>query len=680
MNESSEPVETDVPLFDVFVELPAGRGPSAINQTALLESGLSPEQTSNLIAALQKSHSVKVGAAVTRERGDAARTKFANSGLTVSVTPVLTILAVKDGAGDGRFLCPACEKKVLLSDSRQCPECGVFVDKVDADFLLRRKIMQQERAKLDFQSAKETKDAETRTRRALEAALRAKIREELEAEYGIEKVRPSIFAGKAGLLRGAGLVVLLAASFVAGQSVPSADYPWRKERGAIAAKGQAADVDKMLSAGLGASVASPETGAAPGTGDPDIDNDPMMKAIGGHRIGAKGISIEQALGAATVLAKSVGHTTAERSVAGGNPVAERTKAGPATATDEPPAGPAAVVPTTVKLSLKAGFAVALAELDQWQRALGVIKAIKADPAYAKEAQAVQVTQRAELAVQAWAMQRQPADKARAAADALRAQAQAIPDAAQRSRVLTEIGVIMGQQARLAPEVSHAFLTLAAGALKAVTDPAQQQLLVGEWMVAMARVLGAEVTAQARNGRLDRAQHNVAAMEDLLAQTADPATQIGLRAQAYAARQALGQADLAERHLTEALRLSTGLPSLALRASSLRTLGASAGSGASASVLAALTTLAAQLDPAVGQDKAMALTQLALLQADRGDQVQSDRFTQRAESAKGLSEAELFDIKSLLLVQRSLASASALHRAQAFAQSEAVLQRVGNYLF
>ena len=72
--------------------------------------------------------------------------------------------------------------------------------------------------------------------------------------------------------------------------------------------------------------------------------------------------------------------------------------------------------------------------------------------------------------------------------------------------------------------------------------------------------------------------------------------------------------------------------------------------------------------------------MALLHAHAGAQAASERFSQRAESATGLTPAERLEIKSDLIVRTDLGMARALHRAGDYAAAEAVLLRISDYLF
>ncbi|AGX87305.1 hypothetical protein [Candidatus Symbiobacter mobilis] len=692
MTDPQHPQETDVPLFDVFVEVPPNTSLESIRKEPLLQAGLQLQQVEALFNTLRSTHRAKVGAAVTRERSHAASKKFAGTGLKVSISPVLALESLNTGAIDTRFLCPACEKRVVLPDNRQCPECGVFVDKVDEEFLLKRKILQQERAKLEMQAARETQEAAETTRKALEDAMRARIREELEAEYGIRREREGIFHGKAGLLRVAGLVTLMAASFVGGQTFTSGKLPWES---GDAVSSSAANVDKMLDKGLGAAPSggsmgdSAATMAAGGasstTGDPDIDNDPMMQAIGGNRVGAKGLSLEQALGAATVLAKAVGNTTAERAWGGGAPGAGVGAIPGATPGIGGEGAGGAELPTVpvsarIKLVMQSEFAQTLAELGHRARALAVIRSIRANPALANEPRFVEELAVIDIDIQARSLQAQ-SNPGRKAIDDLRARIEALPYLPQRVRSLGRVAVILAQHPGMSQEVPHAFLSMAGASLKTVNDDTERSTLMGEWMTAMAQVLQTEAQTHARSGHWNKVQAHANTLQTMQNDAPDrPTARMAVLAVRSSLAQWMGQDAPAREHLQAAIDLAATLPSFAERAAALRTVARLAGPHAWPDIQAAIQSLLPQIDPAVGPDKAAALTQLALLHAEQGAQEPSLQMAQRAEAATGMTPPEMREIKTDLSVRRTLALARAQHQAKAYAQSESLLQQVSDYLY
>jgi hypothetical protein len=143
---------------------------------------------------------------------------------------------------------------------------------------------------------------------------------------------------------------------------------------------------------------------------------------------------------------------------------------------------------------------------------------------------------------------------------------------------------------------------------------------------------------------------------------------------------MGQTDRANQSWAAALALSAKPREFVHQAASLRALAQLARIANQTQVQAALAALSNQLVPASGPDKAQALSQLALLQADAGAQAPSERLSQLAESATGVTPAEMMAIKADLVVRTDLALARSLHHAGAYAQAEVLLLRVGDFLF
>ena len=100
---------------------------------------------------------------------------------------MLSLQTMKAVEADGSSVCPACQKRIMLPANRQCPSCGVFVDKVTKEFLLRKKILEQERGKMALLASKQAADRELENTRSMEDAIRRQIRDELEEEFGLKK-------------------------------------------------------------------------------------------------------------------------------------------------------------------------------------------------------------------------------------------------------------------------------------------------------------------------------------------------------------------------------------------------------------------------------------------------------------------------------------------------------------
>lgn len=686
-------IESAVPLFDVVVKTPPGARLEDIQKLAASVPELPPERVERLIKALRNSPNAKVGAAVTAERAQQEKANFTKAGLIVEVTPLLSVAAVTKGSYDGLDSCPACGKRVTITPTRQCPECNVYVDKITDDYLLKKKIMDQERGALEFQQARSAKNAEKSARDSVEAAMRAKIRAELEKEYGVggnRKIK--------GALKGALVIGLVAVAFVGGQSFTPEGFklPWSKSGAASAAGGMSADslqkktdVASVAAGAAGAAAAGGADGAAAATGDADID-DPLIQAAGGKRIGAKGISIEQAVAAASTLGKAVGNNTVDRAMSGAGVGDGAGNAGAAAAGGAGPgaapganagagAEAAAAVPKQTKQVLTADFAALLAELGQTARSREVLKALSASIDQAADSEETRAFRSASLRSQAWSIQKLDGGQAKAAAEDLKAKTLAVSNPIERTQLLGNLAVILSRMPQLPPDVPRAFLSLGAESLKAVAAP-QTSTSLGDLAVSMAQVFSNETTARARAGAWNKAQASAAQVQDLIKQAPDPWAQSRLQAVDHQIQFQLGHADKANQSLAAALApvLKSGTPlEQAIR---LRTVARLSDGAVEEAFQAATTSLQAQLEPKTGMEKAQALTHLSLLYATAGLPAKASQFRQMAQNTAGISAAEATLVNTDLIVRTDLATARVLQSLGRYAEAEALLQKVGGYLF
>ncbi len=740
---TAAPVESATPLFDVVITVPSGARMEDIERLAREASGIAPERIERLLKVLASSPSAKVGAGVTREKADLARVQFGAAGLLVEVTPILSIQAAMAGNYDGTFVCPACDKRVVLPDNRQCPSCHIFVDKVTPEFLLRRKMMEQERGKIEYEQAKSAKESEKRTREAMEAAMRAKVREEIEAEYGIKRKK-----GLSGPVKAAGVFVLLVAAFAGGKGLSPDGLPWSKS-----ASGKDSGQPKVMSAdslektaqAAGADADSATGGAAgsPGApaaaGDPDVD-DPLIQAAAGKPAGGKQLTLEQALAASKTLAKSVGNTTADRAMAGGpvggksgssasqaannaidgaveNPSGSVDSGSSATAGGGAAGGVSAggvsagggntapngisfsggnaagssagtasaagaasvAVPKQTKQILTAEFVRVLAEIGQSARAREVLKAGLATNSAGAEPEGAAALRNADLKARAWAIQRREIGPARVVSDELKAKILALDNAAERVQLLGSVAAILSQSGQIAPEIPRNFLSLAADALKSVTGPGQPNAAMGDLAVSMAEVFANEASARIKTGMWSKAQASAAQVEGLIKQAPDAWSQVRLYAIDHQIKQQMGQADKARQSLDAALAEVGKNPNLFERAAWLRSVAQLSDNAADEQLQALATSLQTQLEAQSGADKARALTQLALLYAAGGLPSKAEHSRRLAQSTAALSPADSVAINTDLIVRSDLAMAKLLQGLGRYAEAESLLRRVGGYL-
>ena len=689
----SESIDSAVPLFDVVISMPPGAKLETIQKLAETEAGLPPDRVERLIKVLRSTPNAKVGAAVTLERAEEERARFTKAGLLVEVTPLLTVQTLSAGSFDGLEGCPACGKRAVMPKNRQCPSCGVFIDKLTDEYLLKKKIMQQELGAIEFQKSKSAKDTTKNSRESVEAAIRAQVRAELEKKYGISK--EGFFKGKAGLLTGITVAIVMGLLYAGekGVTIGGMSLPWGKKEappGAMSASSlQQASAGASAAGAAGtAGVAGAAGGAAADpTGDPDID-DPLIQAAGGKRIGAKGLTMEEAVAASKTLAKSVGNTTAERALAGapvGGPGgAAGAKAGAqagatgASGTGEASGGTTDTVPKQIKQVLTAEFASLLAEIGQGARAREVLKALAGGINPATDTQATSAFQAAQLKTQAWSAQRM-GGQAGQATEELKAKTQAIANAQERTQLQGQVAVILSRNPQLAPEVPRMFLSLGAESLKAVGG-AQTNATLGDLAVSMAEVFLNETTARAKAGGWTKAKASAAQVEDLIKQAPDAWAQSRLYAVDHQAKLQTGQTDKAAKSLESALALAGKNSNLQERAMWLRSIAQLSDASTQEQFEAMITSLQNQLNAKSGIEKARGLTELSLLYTAAGLPGKSAQLRSLAQATTGLSAADSVTINTDLLVRSDMATAKMLHGLGRYAEAEVMLQRIGGYLF
>ena len=696
----NESVDSAVPLFDVVISMPPGAKLETIQKLAETEAGLPPDRVERLIKVLRSTPNAKVGAAVTLERAEEERARFTKAGLLVEVTPLLTVQTLSAGSFDGLEGCPACGKRAVMPKNRQCPSCGVFIDKLTDEYLLKKKIMQQELGAIEFQKSKSAKDTTKNSRESVEAAIRAQVRAELEKKYGISK--EGFFKGKAGLLTGITVAIVMGLLYAGekGVTIGGMSLPWGKKEappGAMSASSlQQASAGASAAGGTGAAAGAAGTAAVELTGDADID-DMLIQAAAGKKPGGKALTIEEAVAASKTLAKSVGNTTAERALAGapvGGPggaagakagaaagaVAGTAQAGAtgASGTGEASGGTTDTVPKQIKQVLTAEFASLLAEIGQGARAREVLKALAGGINPATDTQAALAFQAAQLKTLAWSAQRM-GGQAGQATEELKAKTQAIANAQERTQLQGQVAVILSRNPQLAPEIPRMFLSLGAESLKAVGG-AQTNATLGDLAVSMAEVFLNEITARAKAGGWTKAKASAAQVEDLIKQAPDAWAQSRLYAVDHQAKLQTGQTDKAAKSLESALALAGKNSNLQERAMWLRSIAQLSDASTQEQFESVANNLQTQLNAKSGMEKARGLTELSLLYTAAGLPGKSAQLRSLAQATTGLSAADSVTINTDLLVRSDMATAKMLHGLGRYAEAEAVLQRIGGYLF
>jgi len=212
------------------------------------------------------------------------------------------------------------------------------------------------------------------------------------------------------------------------------------------------------------------------------------------------------------------------------------------------------------------------------------------------------------------------------------------------------------------------------------DGGQTNAALGDLAVSMAEVFLNETTARARAGGWTKARASAAQVEDLLKQAPDAWAQTRLYAVDHQAKLQTGQTDKAAKSLESALALAGKNSNLIERAIWLRSISQLSDASTQEQFEAMATALQNQLNAKSGVEKARGLTELSLLYTAAGLPGKASQLRSLAQGTTGLSAADSVAINIDLVVRSDMAMAKLLHGLGRYAEAEAVLQRVGGYLF
>lgn len=544
-------------LFDIFVQIKEGLKLRDVERLSYEIHAVPREQMDMILKAFQHSPRIKVGQAVNRERADKANMQLSQIGLDVFAIPVLSLAPVEETVKDNLHLCEACNTQVVLPPNRQCPHCGVFVDKISSEALLRKKIKDNERLKLEMQAQQEFKASEKRNQQLLEDALRKEIRKELEAEFGIEKEK-TFFDGNLKWLKITTVVLLFPIGFYGGfvfsrfgaMGQSGSTVANTGQNNGLGAAGGAFNLDALVSEGL-----NPEDGFFQ-------PNKPSS------------VSMQQALQAATTLGKSSGGI--------GNPGMAGTVGGRSSSLTDARLNAAinegaenGQAPVDLKISaqqrriLLVEFARQLADMRQFQRASQALTVLKNLADKNDRVEFAMSAPMVELEIKTFKLMALSAAQASKGLEALQAEVLLMPNPADRGWALSRIGVIASRHLMLPPSVAQSYVSLAEKSMLLVVNVQERNQGMNALKVATGEVYLAEVNSLVRSGQWSKVPPVLQKFAQLLASTADPHSLIRLHALDSQMKKLIAQPGAAPMGLEPAFALLLNMPDPAEQAVLLR---------------------------------------------------------------------------------------------------------------
>jgi hypothetical protein len=284
-----------------------------------------------------------------------------------------------------------------------------------------------------------------------------------------------------------------------------------------------------------------------------------------------------------------------------------------------------------------------------------------------------------MEVRAWSMQALGEGKARAAADTLMSDAAGLADPYERAAALSRVGAILARHPQLPPEASRAFLTKAVDSVKAVGNAEMRAAATGQWAVSFGEALLADAITKAKAGVWSKVQQASTQVDTLISQASDTASQAKLHAIGAHLKLQLGQQDKALQGMEAGIAQAARVEPLSERAAVLRAMAQLSGGAGGDKLQAAAAALQAQATAKSGGERARTLAQLSLMSVDAGQRGKASELADAARASPGLSASDAVQVNADLIVRSDMATARVLHGLGLYAESETVLQRVGNYL-
>jgi hypothetical protein len=356
-----------------------------------------------------------------------------------------------------------------------------------------------------------------------------------------------------------------------------------------------------------------------------------------------------------------------------------TSAGPAATPQGAPTGAVPALPAALRATLMADLAVQLAEFGQFARAREVLARLRSDALLSGDPAVGASTQRAEVMLMAWSLRDASGPSVDRGIASLRSLVHGIDSPAARAALMGRVATVLARHDNVPDALALACLADAGEALKSVSDGAQRQAAIDDWLVDTGDLLMSQLSRHGRLGRWPQVQSLAGQLDTLAGQARGSHAVLQLQALRARAQDVMGQPAKGEKLLADALKGWTQHGSPARQADELREFAGRAGDIASPELFQVTAQLATAADSLRGTERARTLTSLALMQAEAGEAERFEALKAMLRQSPDADRPEQTALTAQLLVGGELASARAEQRAGAFGLAEARVRKVASYL-
>jgi hypothetical protein len=262
---------------------------------------------------------------------------------------------------------------------------------------------------------------------------------------------------------------------------------------------------------------------------------------------------------------------------------------------------------------------------------------------------------------------------------LRSLVHGIDSPAARAALMGRVATVLARHDNVPDALALACLADAGEALKSVSDGAQRQAAIDDWLVDTGDLLMSQLSRHGRLGRWQQVQSLAGQLDTLAGQARGSHAVLQLQALRARAQDVMGQPAKGEKLLADALKGWTQHGSPARQADELREFAGRAGDIASPELFQVTAQLATAADSLRGTERARTLTSLALMQAESGEAERFEALKAMLRQSPDADRPEQTALTAQLLVGGELASARAEQRTGAFGLAEARVRKVASYL-
>jgi hypothetical protein len=636
------------PRFDVFIRLPRGMSPEEAQRRVVEVGGLTEAQGARIAQALHQVPVVQVRRSIDEVRARKTEHQLSMAGLRVEVKRLSSAPSPSPAPAPAPTPAPRSDNPEEFEfDLSAVPE------EDDATVF----------APLTTRPATRPGESSTLPPGRLPAAPAASPR------------RLPRLAAAAALLGVAGV------AFVLGRM----SLPWPAQPDTQAHAAQA--IDRVLgTVGAPPALADASAPSASAVLAAAVDDTPvgdsLVQLAKTERTQGRGTTLEQAVAQAQGVPLTGAALPGERlpaSLAQGAVSPTPTSAGPAATPQGAPSGAVPPLPAALRAALTADLAVQLAEFGQTGRAREVLARLRSDALTSGDPAVGASAQRAEVLLLAWALREATGASVDRGIASLRNLVHAIDSPAARAALMGQVATVLARHDNVPDALALACLADAGEALKGVVDGAQRQAAIDDWLVDTGDLLLSQLGRHGRLGRWPQAQSLAGQLDTLATQARSAHAQLQLQALRARAQDLMGHPAKGEKLLADALKNWGQQGSPARRADELRALATRVGDISSPELFQATAQLATSADGLRGDERARALTSLALMQAEAGEAERFEAIKSMLRQSTETARPDQAALTAQLLVGSELAAARAAQRTGAFGLAESRVRKVAAYL-